>query len=81
MMILFVFIRKVLANLAVVAHTFNPSTWEAERGRRVSEIEASLFYRVNFRTARATRRNTVSTPAQKTNKQTNKQTNKKTKPI
>jgi hypothetical protein len=29
----------------VVAHTFNPSTWEAE-GRRISEFEASLVYRV-----------------------------------
>jgi hypothetical protein len=47
----------------VVAHTFNPSTWEAERGRRISEFKASLVYRVSSRTARATQRN----------KQTNKQ--------
>jgi hypothetical protein len=28
----------------VVAHTFDPSIWEA--GRRISEFEASLVYRV-----------------------------------
>jgi hypothetical protein len=39
------------------------------RGRRISEFEASLVYRVSSRTARATQRNPVST-----NKQTNKQT-------
>jgi len=44
---------------AVVAHTFNPSTWEAEAGGFLSS-EASLVYRVNSRTARATQRNPVS---------------------
>jgi hypothetical protein len=39
------------------------------RGRQISEFEASLVYRVSFRTARATQRN----PVLKTNKQTNKQ--------
>jgi hypothetical protein len=33
-----------------VAHTFNPSTWEAE---------ASLVYKVSSRTARATQRSPV----------------------
>jgi hypothetical protein len=42
------------------------------RGRRISEFEASLVYRVSYRTAKAIQRNPVS----KTNKQTNKQTNK-----
>jgi hypothetical protein len=43
------------------------------RVRRISEFEASLFYRVSSRTARATHRNSAS----KTNKQTKKnQTNK-----
>jgi hypothetical protein len=42
------------------------------RGRRISEFEASLVYKVSSRTAKATQRNPVS----KTNKQTNKQTNK-----
>jgi hypothetical protein len=51
----------------VVAHTFNPSTWEA-RGRRISEFEASLVYRVSSRTARAIQR----IPVWKTNKQTKK---------
>jgi hypothetical protein len=44
------------------------------RGRRISEFEASLVYRVSSRRARATQRNPVSK-----NKQTNKQTNKNTK--
>jgi predicted porin len=35
----------------VVAHTFNPSTQEA-RGRRISEFEASLVYKVSSRTDR-----------------------------
>jgi hypothetical protein len=38
------------------------------RGRRISEFEASLVYKVSSRTARATLRNPVS----KTNKQTTK---------
>jgi hypothetical protein len=37
------------------------------RGRRISEFEASLVYKVSSRTARAIQRNPVS-------KQTNKQT-------
>jgi hypothetical protein len=41
------------------------------RGRRISEFEASLVYRVSSRTAKAIQRNPVSK-----NKQTNKQTNK-----
>jgi hypothetical protein len=32
------------------------------RGRRISEFEASLVYRLSSRTARATQRNPVSTP-------------------
>jgi hypothetical protein len=51
----------------VVAHAFNPSTWEAEAGK-ISEFQASLVYTVSSRTARTTQRNPVS----KTNKQTNK---------
>jgi hypothetical protein len=39
----------------VVAHAFNPSTWEAEAGGFL----ASLVYRVNSRTARAIQRNPV----------------------
>jgi hypothetical protein len=52
----------------VVAHTFDPST--GGRGRRISEFEASLVYRVSSRTARATQRNAVS-------KNKNKQTKAK----
>ena len=43
-----------------MAHTFNPSTREAEAGRRISELKASLAYRVSSRTARATQRNPAS---------------------
>ena len=45
---------------AVVAHTFNPSTWEAEAGASLSSIESNLVYKVSSRTARATQRNPVS---------------------
>jgi hypothetical protein len=40
------------------------------RGKRISEFEASLVYKVSSRTARATQRNPVS---KKTNKKANKQ--------
>jgi hypothetical protein len=43
------------------------------RGKLISEFEASLVYRVSFRTARATQRNPVS----KNKKQKNKKTKKK----
>jgi hypothetical protein len=42
----------------VVAHSFNPSTGEAEAEGSL-EFEASLFYRVSSRTASATQRNPV----------------------
>jgi hypothetical protein len=41
----------------VVAHAFNPL---GGRGRRISEFQASLVYRVSSRTDRATQRNPVS---------------------
>jgi hypothetical protein len=44
-------------SLAVVARTFNPSTWEAEAGGFLS---SSLVYRVSSATARTTQRNPVS---------------------
>jgi hypothetical protein len=37
------------AGWAVMVHTFNPSTWEAEAG---GFLEANLVYRVSSRTAR-----------------------------
>ena len=43
----------------VVAHSFNPKHLGG-RGRRISEFEASLVYKVSSRTARATQRNAVS---------------------
>jgi hypothetical protein len=57
----------------VVAHAFNPSTWEAEAGGFLSSRPA-LVYKVSSRTARAIQRN----PVKKTNKQTNKQNPKQT---
>jgi hypothetical protein len=45
------------------------------RGRQISEFEASLVYKVSFRTARAIQRNPVS----KNKKTKNKKKNKKTK--
>jgi hypothetical protein len=43
------------------------------RGRRISEFEDSLFYRVSSRTARAIQRNCLEkNKKQKTNKQTKK---------
>ena len=45
------------------------------RGRRISEFEASLVYKVNFRTARAIQRNPVS--KNKTKKKERKKKEKK----
>jgi hypothetical protein len=56
---------------AVVAHAFNPSTWEAEAGGFLSSRPA--WSRVSSRTARAIQRNPVS---KKKQKQKPKQTNK-----
>jgi hypothetical protein len=55
----------------VVAHAFNPSTWEAEAGR-FFEFEASLVDKVSSRTARAIQRNPVSKNQTKQNKKTQK---------
>jgi hypothetical protein len=42
------------------------------RGRRISEFEASLVYKVSSRTARATQRNPVLKNKNKNKKQNNK---------
>jgi hypothetical protein len=49
-----------------------------DRGRQISEFEASLIYKVSSRTVRAIQRNPVS---KNKNKNKNKQTNKQTKNI
>jgi hypothetical protein len=51
------------------------------RGRRISEFEASLVYKVSSRTARVIKRNPVSktTTITTTKKQTNKKEKKKKK--
>ena len=51
--------QKSKVSRAVVVHACNPSTLGG-RGRRISEFEASLVYRVSSRTARAIQRNPVS---------------------
>jgi hypothetical protein len=48
------------AGQVVMAHTFNPSTQEAEQVG-LCEFEASLIYRVSFWKVRTTQRNPVST--------------------
>jgi hypothetical protein len=55
----------------VVAHAFNPSTWEAEADGFL-EFEASLVYRVSSRTATATQRNPVSKNQKKKKKKKKK---------
>jgi hypothetical protein len=45
-------------DLGMLAHTFNPSTWEAEAGEFLSLRPA--WSTVSSRTARATQRNPVS---------------------
>jgi hypothetical protein len=44
----------------VVAHAFNPSTHSGGRGRPISEVEASLVYKLSSRTARAIQRNPIT---------------------
>jgi hypothetical protein len=65
-------------------HAFK-SQHSGGRGRRISEFEASLVYRVSSRIARATQRNPVSKnqkPNQnKTKPKEQKQINKQTKKI
>jgi hypothetical protein len=51
---IYFYIFKTREDPGVVAHAFNPSTWEAEAGRFLSEFEVSLVYRVSSRAARAT---------------------------
>lgn len=57
--------RKV-SQLAAVAHTFIPSSWEVE----LCKFKAGLVYIVSFREARAREGDPVS----KRNRQTDKQT-------
>jgi hypothetical protein len=47
------------------------------RGRQISEFEASLVYRVNSRTARATQRNPVSKNQKKKKKRREKKRKEK----
>jgi hypothetical protein len=51
--------KKKKKEPGVVTQVFNPSTREAEAGRRISEFGASLVYRVSSRIARATQRNPI----------------------
>jgi hypothetical protein len=49
------------------------------RGRRISEFEASLVYRVSSRTARAAQRNTILKKLKKKQTNNTKQKTKRTK--
>jgi hypothetical protein len=72
-----IFIKKEFESWAVVAHAFNPSTWEAEAGEFLSS--RPTWSRVSSRTARAIWRNPVSKNKNKNinkNKQTHKQNKK-----
>jgi hypothetical protein len=51
----------------MVAHTFNPQHLGG-RGRRISEFEVSLVYKVSSRTARTIQRNPVSKKKKKKKK-------------
>jgi hypothetical protein len=51
----------------MVAHVFNPKHLGG-RGRRISEFEARLVYKVSSRTPRAIERNPVSKKQNKKNK-------------
>jgi hypothetical protein len=63
-----------LSEAKIREDAFNPSTGRGRgRGRRISEFEASLVYRVSSRTARATQRNPVSKSQKKKKKKTNLQ--------
>jgi hypothetical protein len=59
----------------VVAHTFNPSTWEAEAGRFLS-LRPALLYRVSSRQLRLHR----ETLSQKKKQKQKQKKNKKPKP-
>ena len=58
--------NKDINKLGVVAHAFDPSTWEPEAGRFLSS--GPLIYKVSSRTARAILRNPVSKNKTKQNK-------------
>ena len=54
---------------AVVAHAFNPSTWEAEAGD-LSKFEASLVYKMSSSTdSKATEKHCLKTPKKKKRKE------------
>jgi hypothetical protein len=59
--------KKTKPKPGVVAHAFDPSTWEAE-ARWISKFEDSLVYKVSSRTARAIYRETLSRKTKKRKK-------------
>ena len=58
-----------------MAHTFNPSTQEAETDKSL-EFKANLVYKASSRTVRATERNSVSKQNKEQNKKPPPYTNK-----
>lgn len=53
-------LKFIATTPGVVAHTYKPST-RGGGSRRISEVKASVDYRVHSRTAMATKRNPIST--------------------
>jgi hypothetical protein len=60
--------RSACRQRGMVAHAFNPSTWEAEAGGFLSLRPVCLIYKVSSRTARAIQRNPVSKTKKKKKK-------------
>ena len=48
-----IYLSRITVCLGVVAHAYNPSTWDT--GWRISEFEASLVYRMGGQMARCSR--------------------------
>jgi hypothetical protein len=66
---------------AVVAHAFNPSTWEAEAGGFLSSRPAWLFYRISSRQPGLHRETLSQKKKKKKKNQTNKTKQKSNKSI
>jgi hypothetical protein len=54
--------KERLFQPGMLAHAFNPSSWEAEAGRFL-EFKASLVYKMSSRTAKATEKPCLETPS------------------
>ena len=57
--------KVFVVSRTVVAHTFNPSAWEAKSGGSLLEFEVNLVFRVNSRSQAGLHRNPVSKKSNK----------------